>query len=101
MAVIYNRLLDARDEETGEKLTRDDMHWARVGENLNHIRWAREANLYNETFNYDSKGDVVWSYPILCSADTQFIGHLLCLDTNSIKDARDLLSTQISFRSGR
>ena len=45
-----------------QKRSRLDLHDNQVQSTTDHVMHCRKTNLYNETFNYISAADVVWSY---------------------------------------
>lgn len=71
-----------------------ELHESRVELTKDHVLFCRKTNLYNETFNYNSMNDVVWSYQILSSDLGRYVGHALCIDSASFNDAKDLLSRE-------
>mmetsp|Transcript_1076 Transcript_1076/g.1400 ORF Transcript_1076/g.1400 Transcript_1076/m.1400 type:complete len:377 (-) Transcript_1076:119-1249(-) len=76
-----------------------DLHDNRVDLNADHVLYCRKANLRNETFNYNSMVDVVWSYPLLSSDLRRIVGHALCLDASSLPDAQSFLANEPIIKS--
>ena len=58
IAFVWDHLVDTKGRDMME------LHNARVERTTDHIMHCRKANLFNETFNYNSMADVVWSYPL-------------------------------------
>ena len=58
IAMIFDKALDTKGRDW-EKVMED-----RMEQSHNHVRWCREANLYNETFNTASMVDVLQSYQV-------------------------------------
>jgi len=85
IAFVWDHLVD---EENRDRM---DLHEERVKFTTDHIMYCRKTNLYNETFNYNSMVDVVWSYPLLSSDLKSYIGHALCLDSNTRESAEEFL----------
>ena len=54
------------DAELAEDKTLDgrELHEKHIEHTEDHVMYCRKANLYNETFNYDSMVDVLWSAPM-------------------------------------
>jgi len=89
IAFYYDKDIDA--------LQRDDimeLHEDHVSCTEDHVMYCRKANLYNETFNYNSMTDVVWSYPLLSTDLQRYVGHAMCLDSMSLEDAQEFLSQE-------
>ena len=58
IALVFDKALDAQGRAW------DDLVEDRVVDTGKHVRWCREANLYNETVNTDSLVDVRKSYQV-------------------------------------
>ena len=58
VALIFDKALDTHGREW------DDLMEDRIVDTGKHVRWCREANLYNETVNTDSMVDVRRSYQV-------------------------------------
>lgn len=58
IAFIWDHLVDTHGRN------REELHENRVKLTTEHVMHCRKANLYNETFNYNSMTDIVWSYPL-------------------------------------
>eukprot|EP00591_Stephanopyxis_turris_P007363 CAMPEP_0195507384 /NCGR_PEP_ID=MMETSP0794_2-20130614/845_1 /TAXON_ID=515487 /ORGANISM="Stephanopyxis turris, Strain CCMP 815" /LENGTH=318 /DNA_ID=CAMNT_0040634045 /DNA_START=322 /DNA_END=1278 /DNA_ORIENTATION=+ len=93
VAIVYDKLVDRNG------MDRMELHENRVKLNTDHILWARKANLYNETFNMQSAADVVWSYPLLSTDKQLQIGHAICIDSNTVAQAQELLSREPIIQS--
>lgn len=85
LAVVWDDRVDTQGR------SREALHELRVDTMTDHVLYCRKANLYNETFNYNSMADVFWSYPLLSSDLGCFVGHAYCIDSNTVEDARNLL----------
>ena len=59
IAFIWDHLVDVT-----QKRSRIELHDSRVKLTTDHVMHCRKTNLYNETFNYNSAADVIWSYPL-------------------------------------
>lgn len=62
-----------------------------------HVRWAREANLRNETINErlgDLEVDVPFSHSLLSPDLQSEIGSLICLNAKSLESALDYLAKE-------
>ena len=62
-----------------------------------HVRWAREANLVNETvhtWKEDVKVDIPFSYSILSTDQQSEIGSIICLNAQSSEDALKYLAKE-------
>lgn len=94
VAVIY----DMDFNENGKKDVWE-MHDDRVALTERHVMWARKQNLYNDTFNADSRADVLWSHQLLSSDLQRTVGHAMCIDSPTIEDCRDALSNDPIVRS--
>mmetsp|Transcript_61736 Transcript_61736/g.91703 ORF Transcript_61736/g.91703 Transcript_61736/m.91703 type:complete len:168 (-) Transcript_61736:38-541(-) len=58
VAFVFDRAMDKNGLDVME------LHERRVSKTEDHVLFCRMSNLYNETFNYNSMVDVVWSYPM-------------------------------------
>ena len=58
VALVFDKALDTHGREW------DDLMEDRIVDTGKHVRWCREANLYNETVNTDSMVDVRRSYQV-------------------------------------
>lgn len=58
VALVFDKALDTHGREW------DDLMEDRIVDTGKHVRWCREANLYNETINADSMVDVRRSYQV-------------------------------------
>ena len=76
-----------------------EMHRDRIALTERHVMWARKQNLYNETFNADSRADVLWSHQLLSSDMQRAVGHAMCIDSPTIEDCRNALSNDPIVRS--
>lgn len=85
IAFVWDHLVDQDNRD------RLELHEERVKFTTDHIMYCRKTNLYNETFNYNSMVDVVWSYPLLSSDLKSHIGHALCIDSNTRESAEEFL----------
>ena len=61
LAVVFDRTLKLKDDENFDVM---DMHEERISLSEEHVMFCRKANLYNETFNVESKADVLWSHQL-------------------------------------
>jgi len=86
VAIFWDSELDRRGRDALE------LHVNHASLVEEHVMRCRKANLYNETFNYNSMTDVVWSYPLLNADLRSYVGHALCLDSVSLQRAKDFLS---------
>jgi len=96
LVYYYDHDVDAHADVDGDGSGRDVWERHDLRQNLmeQHVLWARTANLYNHTFNNNSMADVVWSYPLLSADGTVMIGHALCIDSNTVEGAKELLSRE-------
>jgi len=76
-----------------------EMHEDRIALTERHVMWARKQNLYNDTFNTDSRADILWSYQLLSSDLQRTVGHAMCIDSPTIDDCREALSRDPIIRS--
>lgn len=93
VAFVWDNKLDTQDRDML------DLHDDRVLLNTDHVMYCRKANLYNETFNYNSMVDVVWSYPLLSADLKRFVGHAICLDSSSLEHAKNFLANEPIIQS--
>lgn len=88
LAFIFDKLFyDGHDEADVI-----DLHENRIGLTEEHVLFCRRANLYNETFNFGSMSDVLWSNQLLSSDLKRTVGHVICVESTSLEHAKDLLS---------
>mmetsp|Transcript_3609 Transcript_3609/g.7862 ORF Transcript_3609/g.7862 Transcript_3609/m.7862 type:complete len:398 (+) Transcript_3609:136-1329(+) len=87
VAMIFDKAMDVRGRDW-EELMED-----RMDQTEDHVRWCREANLYNETFNADSNVDVLKNYQVLSSCATRPIGHILILESTDLANIKSFLAT--------
>lgn len=93
LALVWDDRVDARGRD------RVELHQARADRVTDHVMFCRKANLYNETFNYNSMADVFFSCPLLSSDLRSYVGHAMCIDSNTVEDARDLLRRDPMIRA--
>lgn len=87
IALVFDKALDAHGRAW------DDLVEDRIVDTGKHVRWCREANLYNETVNTDSLVDVRKSYQVLSSCATRPIGHVLILESADLAHIKSFLAT--------
>jgi len=68
------------------------LHDERVNLTEDHVLYCRKANLYNETFNSESMADILWSHQILSSDMQRVLGHAMCIESNTVDFAKELIS---------
>jgi uncharacterized protein YciI len=91
VALVWDKSLEAI--HASEKAPRGpwELHFDRISRTEEHILFCRKQNLYNETFNLESRADIVWSYPMLASDVKRTIGHAMCIDSPTLEDAKEAL----------
>jgi uncharacterized protein YciI len=94
VAVVF----DGNFDGSGEK-DPWEMHDDRIALTERHVIWARKQNLYNDTFNVESRADVLWSHQLLSSDLQRTVGHAMCIDSPTIDDCREALSRDPIVRS--
>ena len=105
VAVIYDNEFNNNskggggDDDDAEKKDVWEMHEDRIALTERHVMWARKQNLYNDTFNTESRADVLWSYQLLSSDLQRTVGHAMCIDSPTIDDCREALSRDPIIRS--
>ena len=68
LALVFDRshssryAADADEEDYANSLW--EMHEDRIALTEDHVMWARKQNLYNDTFNTESRADVIWSHQL-------------------------------------
>jgi uncharacterized protein YciI len=95
LAVVF----DGSFDKDGEKKDAWEMHGDRIALTERHVMWARKQNLYNETFNLESRADVLWSHQLLSSDLQRAVGHAMCIDSPTIEDCREAISRDPIVRS--
>lgn len=93
IAFIWDNIVDQLGRSAME------LHDSRVDVTTDHIMHCRKTNLYNETFNYNSNADIVWSYPLLSSDLRRYIGHAICIDSNTLESAKEFLMNDPMIQS--
>jgi len=83
-----------KDIDTLEREDVMELHDDRVECTEDHVLYCRKANLYNDTFNYNSMTDVVWSYPLLSTDLKRYVGHAMCLDSMSLQHVQEFISNE-------
>lgn len=63
VAIVWDRLLHHNPDDVIE------MHEDRIELTEEHVMFCRKKNLYNETFNYNSMVDILWSHQMYVSAN--------------------------------
>lgn len=58
VAVVWDRVLDRQNRDALE------LFYDRIALTEDHVMFCRKSNLYNETFNFQSMVDVLWSLPM-------------------------------------
>eukprot|EP00560_Eucampia_antarctica_P001175 CAMPEP_0197832652 /NCGR_PEP_ID=MMETSP1437-20131217/15375_1 /TAXON_ID=49252 ORGANISM="Eucampia antarctica, Strain CCMP1452" /NCGR_SAMPLE_ID=MMETSP1437 /ASSEMBLY_ACC=CAM_ASM_001096 /LENGTH=337 /DNA_ID=CAMNT_0043436113 /DNA_START=206 /DNA_END=1219 /DNA_ORIENTATION=+ len=86
VAMVFDRALSSSDQDDVMAL-----HQQRIDLTEDHIMFCRKQNLFNETFNTESKADVLWSFQILASDLKRTIGHAMCIESKTLEDAHQCL----------
>lgn len=70
LALVFDRSHSSRCIDASKNNEDDyadslwDMHEDRIALTEDHVMWARKQNLYNDTFNTESRADILWSHQL-------------------------------------
>jgi hypothetical protein len=68
VALVWDKALEATSSsEAAPARGPWELHFDRISRTEEHVLFCRKQNLYNETFNLESRADIVWSYPMYVS----------------------------------
>ncbi len=60
IALVFDKAIMASKGESDIDVMK--LHQARIDLTEDHVMFCRKANLYNETFNFESMADILWSF---------------------------------------
>jgi len=92
VAFVFDKDLMSLNSDVDDDSDVMEMHQSRIALTEEHVMFTRKTNLYNETFNTESMGDILWSHQLLASDMKRTVGHVMCIESTTVEYAKDVLS---------